>query len=172
MRKIYYIHPVYNLYGAAPDGTIICLSTKNIILGNKNNAGYLLVKVRSKKNKNRKSYSAHRFIYECLVGEIPKGYEIDHKNNNKTDTRLINLQLLTHSENVKKSNVGGKKVRISIRAKNLKTGEEFTFESMYKAGKKLNVNQTSIWRVCNKITNSAYSKTDQSRWYFEIILNQ
>ncbi len=42
----------------------------------------------------------HRIIYETFIGEIPKGYEIDHINTIRNDNRLTNLRLVTHKENM------------------------------------------------------------------------
>ena len=172
MRK-YYVHPVYNLYGAARDGSIICLKTKNIMMGCKSISGYLYISVRSAKNKKQKTYRAHKFIYECCIGKIPNGYQVDHINSDTIDNRLINLQLLTPSENSRKGNTGrGSKIRVAVRAKNLDTGQEIIFQSMNSAGRELNICVRSICRVKDKISKSAYSKRDQSRWYFEVVINQ
>lgn len=44
---------------------------------------------------------------------IPEGYEVDHINNDKSDDRLENLQLLTQSQNIrKKHNVSGVKLSV------------------------------------------------------------
>ena len=43
-----------------------------------------------------------RYLWEEHNGKIPDGYEVDHINNDKTDDRLENLQLLTREENIKK----------------------------------------------------------------------
>jgi hypothetical protein len=45
---------------------------------------------------------AARFIWYWFNGPIPKGHEIDHKNNVKTDNRLKNLQSITGIENRRK----------------------------------------------------------------------
>lgn len=42
----------------------------------------------------------HRAIYETFVGEIPKGYEIDHINTKRDDNSVENLKLVTHKENM------------------------------------------------------------------------
>lgn len=45
------------------------------------------------------TYFVHRLIWEAFNGEIPEGMQIDHINNDRTDNRLENLQLVTCSEN-------------------------------------------------------------------------
>lgn len=54
----------------------------------------------------QKSLLKHRLLYVWFVGDIPKGYVVDHINNNPLDNRIENLQLLTRSENTKKNSVG------------------------------------------------------------------
>ncbi len=44
-------------------------------------------------------YQVHRIIWRIHKGEIPKGLEIDHINQNKYDNRIENLRLVTHQEN-------------------------------------------------------------------------
>lgn len=44
--------------------------------------------------------SVHRLVWECFVGPIPEGLQINHKNGVKDDNRLENLEVCTPSENV------------------------------------------------------------------------
>lgn len=37
----------------------------------------------------------HRAVWEAIYGQIPIGYQIDHKNGRKADNRIQNLQLVT-----------------------------------------------------------------------------
>lgn len=48
---------------------------------------------------NYKTFYVHRLVWEAFNGEIPDGYEIDHKNTVRTDNRLENLRLTTPKEN-------------------------------------------------------------------------
>jgi hypothetical protein len=49
--------------------------------------------------KERKRKSVHRLVWTAFNGEVPEGYEIDHKNLKRKDNRLVNLRLLTRAEN-------------------------------------------------------------------------
>ena len=42
--------------------------------------------------------SLHRLIFEDVYGEIPKGYDIHHKNGDKLDNCILNLQLIRHDK--------------------------------------------------------------------------
>lgn len=42
----------------------------------------------------------HRLMWEAVHGEIPDGMTINHKNGQKLDNRIDNLELLTRAENV------------------------------------------------------------------------
>ena len=44
----------------------------------------------------------HRFVWEQFMSDIPKGYQINHINEDKTDNRLENLELVTQKENIRK----------------------------------------------------------------------
>ena len=41
----------------------------------------------------------HRIVYEYFNGPIPKGKEVDHINNVRSDNRISNLKLKTHKDN-------------------------------------------------------------------------
>jgi hypothetical protein len=51
-------------------------------------------------NTKRTYIRLHRWMWETFVGEIPKGQEIHHKDHNKLNNSLINLECVTRSENM------------------------------------------------------------------------
>lgn len=55
-------------------------------------------------HRKQKCMSYARYLWVSNYGEIPDGYEVDHINNDRTDDRLENYQLLTGSENRRKEN--------------------------------------------------------------------
>ena len=48
-------------------------------------------------------YDGHRAVWERAYGVIPDGLWIDHINENKSDNRLENLQLVTPAQNKQRS---------------------------------------------------------------------
>ncbi|SCL89023.1 HNH endonuclease signature motif containing protein [Bacillus wiedmannii] len=101
-------HPFYEGYWGSSMGRVFReayerkgrkykTSLLDIGVHNTGRNGYLGVHV------NRKKKYLHRFIMECfLQAEIPKGFIVDHKNNNPEDNRADNLQLLTTKQNNRK----------------------------------------------------------------------
>lgn len=67
--------------------------------------GYLVVNIRNGATKLQ--CRVHRIIWISQNGVIPDGYVIDHINNDKTDNRIENLQILTPQENSAKAKNDG-----------------------------------------------------------------
>ena len=44
-----------------------------------------------------------RLVYKTFIGKIPKGYVVDHIDGNKRNDQITNLQLISPSENTKRS---------------------------------------------------------------------
>lgn len=62
-----------------------------------NHRGYYVVKLC--KNGKKKHHSIHRLVVETFIGPIPKRMVVNHKNENKLDNRLDNLEIVTPKEN-------------------------------------------------------------------------
>lgn len=52
-------------------------------------------------NANGKRYRLHRYIWSKYNGDIPKGYEIHHKDQNKDNNNIENLMLVSSQEHKK-----------------------------------------------------------------------
>jgi len=49
----------------------------------------------------KRSVRLHRLVYSYFYGDIPDGYEIHHKDNNKLNNHPSNLVLVTHLQNMR-----------------------------------------------------------------------
>ena len=175
---IYKIHPIYNMYAGAKNGSVIHIKERNPLFGNKHTTGYLTCTVRISKEK-QKGFFVHRFIYECFNGIIPKNKVIDHVNDIKSDNRLCNLQIMTQQENNLKSSkkrdykfaAKNNKNRKCIKAINCSNLEESYFYSMYAVQKFLGINVGIVKMCCDKknYVKSGKSKINGFYYSFEYI---
>jgi hypothetical protein len=62
-------------------------------------------------NVNGKSTTAlvHRIVCEAFIGKCPLKYDVNHKNSNRCDNRIENLEYLPRSENVRITFIGKKR---------------------------------------------------------------
>jgi hypothetical protein len=68
----------------------------------KHPSGYLYVgfyPLSKSGNKNRKWRRAHRVVAVTFLGKIPKGKEVNHKDMDKHNNKVTNLEYMTRSEN-------------------------------------------------------------------------
>ena len=179
---VYKVHPVYNLYASDENGNIIHLVKQVPFTGHKHKNGYLFCLVRKHAQKGQKTSSVHRFVYECFNGKIPDGGVIDHINNIRDDNRLCNFQLVTSSENNKKSakrrdytfvakNHQNKKC---VKATNIDTNEVSYYNSLYAVYQHLQINAGIVKMVCEKINDckTGISKIDKHSYKFEYVNKQ
>ena len=73
----------------------------------KNNSGYKCVKL-SNADKKSKGHLVHRLVWKTFVGPIPEGMEINHKDEDKSNNSLKNLEIMTPKQN---ANYGTRTVR-------------------------------------------------------------
>ena len=161
--KKYYKHPVFTNYAARKNGEVINVKNERIIKMIKNNCGYLLFTIYNKNLEKPLSYLQHRFVYEVFKGPIPRGFEVDHIFPVKSDNRIKNLQLLTHKQNVGKSN---DKAIISTC---ISTGKERRFISIKEASNELNIFATNITAICKNKNKTATSKKDNQKYTFRYL---
>jgi hypothetical protein len=121
MQKLIYS----DRYIATDDGQIINATSGKVLRGGRNSRGYLTVSLYDGSSpKKARSFLVHRLIAEAFLGE--SDLQINHKNGNKTDNRLENLEWVTLQQNVDharhvlgKDGFGEKNVRCKIPAETI-----------------------------------------------------
>ena len=100
----------YSKYEVFDDGKIWSYSRNKFLKTQTNQKGYKLITLIDNEG-IKKWYQVHRVIYESVTGEqIPEGMQINHINEDKSDNRFCNLNLMTPKEN---SNWGTRNERCS-----------------------------------------------------------
>ena len=138
--KKFYKHSFFSDYAASKHGEILSVKKAKILKCTGNVYGYLTFSLYYEREV--KTYSLHRFVYECIKGVIPENYVVDHIDSNKTNNSIHNLQILSSKENLQKAN--NKKV-VAI---NLETEEEKVYDSLTKAAKELKIYPGNVCNVC------------------------
>lgn len=119
--------------------------------------GYLQVGL--SKGGKRKHFKVHRLVWEAFNGPIPEGYECNHINEDKTDNRLENLNLMTPKEN---TNWGTRNERVAKAQR--KMVEQYTLDGIHICTwfsvrgleKELGYFQSYISNCCNGKHKTAY----------------
>ena len=176
--KKFFIHPVYKKYAANEDGEIMNIRLRKARKGYLINSGYLQCSIITEENKTKKYYS-HRFVFECFFGLIEKNKQINHINFIRNDNRIKNLEIVSPSENNKKSTVNKnytflKDIRKNpkrVKVINLFTKKETNFKSLYSAGKMLGINPGQVKMICDgkKYYKTATSKINGHKYNFRYI---
>jgi len=95
MEKLIY----YDRYAVNQAGCVFNAITGKQLKPGKNSRGYMTVSLYDGSSpKKAKSFLVHRLIAEAFFGK--NDLQINHKNGDKTDNRLENLEFVTAQENV------------------------------------------------------------------------
>jgi len=95
----WFTHPVFTTHEANVNGDVRRKARPSLLLSlNPSKSGYTTFTIDSKKQQK------HRFIVECIYAwDIPKEYDVDHIDGNKSNNKLSNLQILTKAEHCLKT---------------------------------------------------------------------
>ena len=158
----FYWHPKYKYYLASRCGQILSLkwNKKRILkFGKSGNNNYLIFCLCEKNKKIY--YLVHRYVFEAFKGEIPSDKQVDHVDNCKENNSISNLQLLTPSENMRKSHF-----KIKVKSLNIETKEEKIFDSLKEAAEYYKIDSSNISKICKKKMKTSKSKKDGKRFKF------
>ena len=102
--------PNFSRYLISDTGLVYSLiSDKLVQQVDINGRGYLLARIYNDDGK-LKQMRIHRLVYMAHRGAIPDGMQINHKDENKTNNCIDNLELMTNKENC---SYGTRNARIS-----------------------------------------------------------
>ena len=98
--EVFHYHHIYTNFGANKHGQIFNKKTNRCSIGTLQSTGYMRKRL-SQNGLQRKCIDVHRFVFECYNGDIPDKMQINHKDSNKQNNCINNLELVTQSENIK-----------------------------------------------------------------------
>jgi len=90
------------VYECNPFGDIRRFDSGKVLSQKTKSNNYKEVNLYIVKNKGTSKY-VHRLVAECFIGDIPKGFHVNHKDGNKANNTVDNLEIVTHSDNAKHS---------------------------------------------------------------------
>jgi len=86
-------------YIVTPDGRVFNTSSGRDLVQWRDSAGYATVLLFNKGKKYR--VKIHRLVYEVFKGKLKKGFVINHKDCNKLNNNVTNLEQIPYSKNTK-----------------------------------------------------------------------
>ena len=88
------------------DGRIYSEISKRFLKPYPNSSGYLLIDLHDPISKTSKTYQVHRLVAKAYIpnDDLDRDY-VNHKNGDKTDNDVSNLEWVTHKENIEDRSV-------------------------------------------------------------------
>ena len=88
-----------------------------------NHYGYYIITLRREKNKPV-TRTVHSLVAECFIGKKPKKYVINHKDGNKLNNNVNNLEYTTYSGNLLHAYKKGLHIPLDMNKVVVKRGED------------------------------------------------
>lgn len=157
-----------NLYKISNYGNVKSLKNSIILKPAKNHRGYLHVALY--KNNKTKAHRIHRLVAQAFISNPENKPQVNHKDGNKLNNCVDNLEWVTNGENQKhafklglQTNKGSNNPRSrKINQYNLNGDLIKTWNSIYDITKALGIKRSSIWRCCV----GKYSKSHNYVWRY------
>ena len=139
------------IYAITEDGKVWSYKNKKFLKPYINNCGYLAVLL--SKSCKHTCFSVHKLVAETFIPNLDNKLQVNHKDENKLNNSVDNLEWVTAKENV---NYGSRNKKISKALSKpvicVETG--IIYQSFNDVNKQLNILKTSL---CNCL--KGYSKT-------------
>jgi len=72
--------------------------------------GYVTVNYRDNKVAKTHNFYVHRLVAQYFIGPIPKGMAVNHRDGDKQNNHVDNLEIVTYSENIRHADTTGLRV--------------------------------------------------------------
>lgn len=152
MQEQFMLLPFDKKYAISNKGNIINVKSGKRLNTRINAHGYKEIQLST--NGKRKNYRIHRLVAQLFILNTEKKPYINHKDGNKLNNTVDNLEWCTAKENdfhARHNNL--KNQNKPIRAINLEDNSEIVFESLSECARFLNTNTGSIHRVLTNKRN-------------------
>lgn len=160
MEKYIVINEFDN-YAISNLGNIKNIKKGNILTPYLNTNGYLTYTFCQ--NGVKKTFRLHRLVALYFIDNPNNLPYVNHKDGDKTNNKVENLEWCTAKENdVHARSSGLKNQEKPIIAKNIETNETLTFKSVTEAGAFLGINKGTI----SKVLNGKRNQTHGYKFYF------
>ena len=160
MEKYIVINEFDN-YAISNLGNIKNIKKGNILTPYLNTNGYLTYTFCQ--NGVKKTFKLHRLVALYFIDNPNNLPYVNHKDGDKTNNKVENLEWCTAKENdVHARSSGLKNQEKPIIAKNIETNETLTFKSVTEAGAFLGINKGTI----SKVLNGKRNQTHGYKFYF------
>lgn len=165
MQEVWKPIPGYEgRYEVSDHGRVWSCKARAVLKPNRMIHGYLCVHLYSGGKRSRTVKTLHQLVAQGFIANPDNRREVNHKNFNREDNRVENLEWVSRKENVAHALAAGRRVHPEkrVRGINLRSKEIVTFESQIAAEKALRGKQTGGISGAMKRGRPAYGYV----WWF------